>query len=411
MIHLVGIGVDGAGSLTARACGIISRAGMLVGGQRHLGEFPDFSGERVEIRGGLEKAASSIEKYLKGGGARRVAVLATGDPLFFGIGAFLIKRFGKKSIEVVPNVSTVQEAFARVKESWAGAKVVSAHGRDKDLSALCGEAARHDTLAVFTDPHNTPARIAKAMMDAGIDGFTVHVCEALGMPEERVASGSLEKIAALRKFHPLNIMILIRDGKRAAIAPYRVGIPDVEFAHSSGMITKEEIRVITLSKLALKPGSVVWDIGAGSGSVAIEAALAVCPAAVYAFEKNKVRAKEIRANMVKFGARNLEVVEGEAPRSIIGRKLPGPDAVFVGGGGAALASILSYASGRLKPGGRLVVNAVTIESASVAYAFLKKKGWTREMVVVNLSKAKELGELSLLKANNPVSIIKGTKPC
>ena len=411
MIHLVGIGVDGAQSLTDRARGIISRAGMLVGGHRHLGEFPGFSGERVELKGGLEKAASAIERYLKGGGARRVVVLATGDPLFFGIGAFMIKRFGKKAVEVVPNVSTVQEAFARVKESWAGVKVVSAHGRDKDLSALCAEAATSHALAVFTDPDNTPARIARALMEAGMDGFTVHVCSALGMPDERVVTGGLKKIASLKKFHPLNIMILKRNGRHAATAPYSAGIPDEEFTHSAGMITKEEIRVIALSKLALKPGSVVWDIGAGCGSVSVEAALAAAPATVYAFEKNKGRVKEIMANRKKFGAHNIEVVEGEAPRSIIDKKLPAPDAVFVGGGGAGLASILRYASGRLKPGGRLVVNAVTIESASTAFEFCKKKGWTREMSVVNLSKAKELGELSMLKANNPVFIIKGTKPC
>jgi len=411
MIHLVGIGVDGAESLAPRARKIIARAGMLVGGQRHLEEFPDFSGERVEIKGGLEKAASSIEKYLKGGGARRVVVLATGDPLFFGIGSFLIKRFGKRSIEVVPNVSTVQEAFARVKESWAGAKVLSAHGRDKDLSALCGEAARYGTLAVFTDPENTPARIARALIGAGLDCFIAHVCEALGTGEERVVSGSLEKIASRRRFHPLNIMILIRDRKSPAPPAHCLGIPDDEFAHSAGMITKEEIRVLTLAKLALRPGSVVWDIGAGSGSVSVEAALTVSPVKVYAFEKNAARAKDIRANRKKFGARNLEVVEGEAPRCIIDAKPLAPDAVFVGGGGAGLPAILRYASGRLKGGGRLVVNAVTMESASIAFDFFKRKGWAREMAVVNLSKAKELGPLSLLKASNPVFIIKGTKPC
>lgn len=410
MIHLVGIGVDGAESLTDRARKIVSRAGMLVGGRRHLGEFPDFTGERVEIKGGLDKTAASIEKYLKGGRARRVVVLATGDPLFFGVGAFMIKRFGKKAIEVVPNVSTVQEAFARVKESWAGAKVVSAHGRGADLSKLCAEARAHGKLAVFTDGNNTPARVARELIDAGLGGFTAHVCESLGTREERVVSGSLEKIAALKKFHSLNVMILIRDAKSVPSAAWSTPIADSEFARAAGMITKEEIRVVTLSKLALKEGSVVWDIGAGSGAVSVEAALAVSPAKVFAFEKVKSRAADIRANRKKFGALNIEVVEGVAPACIIEKKIPAPDTVFVGGGGAGLAGILRYASGRLKSGGALVVNAVTLESASVAYDFLKKKGWAREMALINLSKAKEVGTLTLLNANNPVFIIKGTKP-
>ncbi|MFQ5736684.1 MAG: precorrin-6y C5,15-methyltransferase (decarboxylating) subunit CbiE [Thermodesulfobacteriota bacterium] len=408
MIYVIGIGVQGRESLGKRALGIISRSGLLAGGRRHIDEFPAFGGGKVEIKGGLSNVASAIDGFLSGGGKTAV-VLATGDPLFFGIAGFMIKRFAKRKVEVIPNVSTVAEAFARIKEGWAGAKVVSVHGRDRGLQSLCAEAATHDRLAVFTDPVNTPARIAAALLERGLTGFTAHVCEALGTRDERVSSGSLEKVAARKGFHPLNIMILLR--KNASPVPaYRTGIPDGEFAHTGGMITKEEIRVITLSKLGVVAGSVLWDIGAGCGSVAVEAAHAARPATVYAVEKNRGRVKEIRENRKRFGAFNLEVVEGVAPRCIIDAKLPAPDAVFAGGGGAGLSGILRYSGRRLKKGGRLVVNAVTMESAHTAFEFFKKKGWRRETVVVNLSKAADLGGLSIFRANNPVYIIKGVKP-
>ncbi|MDP2689589.1 MAG: precorrin-6y C5,15-methyltransferase (decarboxylating) subunit CbiE, partial [Deltaproteobacteria bacterium] len=245
MIHVIGIGVNGRESLGARALGIISRAGLLAGGKRHLKEFPEFAGRTVEIKGRLDAAEQAIEKFLKSKG-RGVAILATGDPLFFGIAGFIIKRFGREKVEVIPNVSSVQEAFARVKEGWAGAKVVSAHGRGADLSKLCVEAASSGRLAVFTDPVNTPARIAKALMEAGVTGGKAYVCEALGTEDERVTGGSLKNIAVRKRFHPLNIMLFVRDSV-PPLAPRSFGIPDAEFVHSDGMITKEEIRVVTLS--------------------------------------------------------------------------------------------------------------------------------------------------------------------
>lgn len=407
MIHVIGIGVEGRESLTPRALGLVTGAGLLVGGKRHLNEFPESTAQRVEVKGGLDRAASAIEEFIAGGG-RNVAVLATGDPLFFGIAGFIIKRFGKRNVGVIPNVSTVAEAFARIKESWAGAKTVSAHGRESGLSAVCAEAASNDRLAVFTDPVNTPALIARSLMERGVSGFKAYVCEALGMKEERVTGGSLKQIAARKRFHPLNVMILIREPQPAP-ASHRTGVPDEAFRHSEGMITKEEIRVISLSKLSIERGAVVWDIGAGCGSVSVEAALMARPGRVWAVEKEAGRVKDIRANKEKFKAGNLEIISGLAPGCMRDKKLPAPDAVFVGGGGAGLLEILRFVARRVKKGGRVVVNAVTLESAYGAFEFFRKKGWERELSVVNLSKARSLGELNLLKANNPVFIIRGTK--
>ncbi len=409
MIHVIGIGLDGRKSLLKRPLEIIEKAALLVGGKRHLDAFPDVKARKVAIGSNLEEAATAIRE---GGKKGAVAVLATGDPLLFGIASFIIKKFGKKNVEVIPNVSTVQEAFARIKEDLNGVKVLSAHGRDKGLGELCSEVALLEKAAIFTDPFTTPSKIARALINKGMTGYNAFVCESLGSKKERIIRGSLSTLAAKRPFGPLNIMILIKGKKHLkpavkAKGKGKFGIQDTLFSHSSGMITKEEFRVISLSKMRLNKGDTVWDIGSGCGSVAIEAAL-ITSGRVYAVEKNRRRALDIKKNRKDFGAEGVEVIEGVAPGCL--KRLPSPDAVFVGGGGAGVPAILSYSSRRVKAGGLIVVNAVTIETAHAAFDFFKKKGWERELVQVNLSKAKCVGELSLLSANNPVFIISGTKP-
>jgi precorrin-6Y C5,15-methyltransferase (decarboxylating) CbiT subunit len=193
------------------------------------------------------------------------------------------------------------------------------------------------------------------------------------------------------------------------------------------MITKVDIRVLALSKMRLERDSVVWDIGAGSGSVAVEAALIADVGTVYAIEKDAKRVRDILKNRERFRAWNMEVINGRAPGCLKARSLPAPDAVFVGGGGKGLSAILDYVAGRIKTGGRVVVNAVTIETAYRAFGFFKVKGFSREMTLVGVSKvrapgaakargagsargaAKGASELNMLSADNPVFIIVGVR--
>lgn len=405
MIYVIGMGIQGRASLLPGALGIIEKAGLLVGGKRHLSEFPGIGAAKVRL-GGLEEAAREVESYLAQKDRRPVAVLATGDPLIFGIGSFIVRRFGKKRVRVLPNVSAVQEAFSRIKEDMNGVKILSVHGREADFSRLSREAASNGKLALFTDGVNTPARICRELGNRGVNGYRAFVCESLGA-DERITEGTLESIAGIRAFAPLNILILIRDAE-TAIPEKGFGIPDRLFSHSAGMITKEEFRVVSLSKLELGDGDVVWDIGACSGSVAIEAAR-ITGGKVFAIERDKRRASDIRENGKRFACGNLEVIEGEAPGALKG--LPEPDAVFVGGGGRGIKSILTHAARRLKPGGRLVVNAVTIETASAAFDFFEKKGWEKEFIQMSISKARPAGVLNMLAAYNPVFIIRGKKTC
>ncbi|MEE9615080.1 MAG: precorrin-6y C5,15-methyltransferase (decarboxylating) subunit CbiE [Thermodesulfobacteriota bacterium] len=413
MIYVIGVGLSGRESLSKKSLRLIEGAGMLVGGGRHIGEFPGFKGRRVDFAGGLQKAERAIKAFGKKG---RVVVLATGDPGLYGVGAYMVKRFGKGSVRIVPNVSVVQEAFARIKEDWNGAAVVSVHGRGgrggRGMDRAIEEIIKHKKAAVYTDPKNTPAAVARAMVESGAGGYKVFLCESLGQKGEKVTSGTLGSIARRKKFAPLNVMILIKKDnalpEKRNLPPF--GLPDKLFARAGGMITKEEIRTVSLSKLSLRPDSTVWDIGSGSGSVAIEAARLAPGGEVYAIEKSASRVKDIRKNKKTFRVGNLHIIHGTAPACLTGGKLPSPDSVFIGGGGAGLPEIFRHVCQRLKPGGRLVVNAVTMETIGEASRLLKKRGWEWDVVSMNIARKKNVGELSLLNAENPVFIITAVKP-
>jgi len=406
MIYVIGIGISGRASLAPAALEIIGRAGALAGASRHLAEFADFTGAKRPVTADLDRLARFISSAAKKGGA---AVLATGDPLIYGVADFLIRRFGKAAVEIVPNVSVVQEAFARIKENANGVFITSAHGR-RGLARLVFEGRRNAKLAIFTDGVNTPAVIARAFLREGVGAFDAYVCEAVGARDERMRRGTLESVARMRRFHPLNMMILIRTALPDVRQTCRFGIPDAAFRHRPGMITKEEIRVIALSKMDIGEDSVVWDIGSCSGSVAIEAGALAPFGAVYAIEKSAVRVRDIRANIKRFGVSNVNVICATAPQCLTDNGMPAPDAVFVGGGGSKVGAILAVVARRLRPGARVVAMAVTIETASAVTGFFKDRGWPGETTLVSIAKTRQLGELNLLGAYNPVFVISARRP-
>ena len=431
MIYIIGLGIEGKSSLSQRALKLVEKAHLLVGGRRHLACFPEFKGKKVIIGSRLNDIVKTLNPKSAIRNPKSVVVLATGDPNFFGIAGFMIKNFGKNAVEIIPNVSTVQEAFARVKENWNDARFLSVHGRgkarsqesgvrSKDLIAdLTNEIIKYNKVGIFTDSDNTPSKIAKAMIDKGIKNYRAYVCEDLGTDNEKVTEGTLAQIVR-KRFSPLNVMILIRSqesGVRSQEKKLRTsnpqlptffGIPNSEFSHSKGMITKEEIRVISLSKLKLKTDSITWDIGAGSGSLSIEAAMLTHNGKVFAIEKDMVRIRHIEKNKKKFNAANLEIIHKNAPDGL--KNLPVPDAVFIGGGGKDVAKIIDACSKRLKQGGRIIVNAITLETLAAAAGFFKSKGWNTETISVNIAKTKDVASLHLFNAYNPVFVVVGEKP-
>ena len=437
MIYIIGIGVEGKSSLSQRALGLIEGAGVLIGGRRHLACFPEFQGKKIAIGSDLSEIVKVITLNSELRTPNLIVILATGDPNFFGIADFIIKKIGRELVEIIPNVSTMQEAFARVKESWNDARFLSVHGRGKVRSQESGvrsqkdiidEIVYYDKVGIFTDPDNTPAKIAKALLNKDIDNYKAYVCEDLGTEQERVTAGSLKQIIK-KRFSPLNVMVLIRSqesGVRSQRERLRTpnselrtlfGIPHSSFSHSNGMITKEEIRVIAISKLKLKNNSIVWDIGAGCGSISIEAALLARKGKIFAIEKEKSRVIHIEKNKKRFAISNLEIIHRNAPDCL--KELPLPDAVFIGGGGEDIGKILAVCSKKLTVRGRIVVNAITLDTLKTATDFFKKANWDTETVSVNIAKTKlvpaslkqgDIAKLQLFNAYNPIFITIGEKP-
>ncbi len=407
MIYIIGVGSSGRASLGKEALEIIDRSKLLVGTWRFIEEFSDFPGDIFIFDGALKEAFALVEERKR----QPVAFLATGDPLLYGIGATLIKRFGRRNTRVIPNVSIVQEAFARIKESWEGVEVISLHGSGKNgprtIDNTIADIVESTRCAIFTDSTNTPSSIAKALLERGLNRRKLYVFEALGTDNELITEGYPLEIST-KKFNSLNLVLVLSKEVAGDDNLPVIGLSNEEFKRDGTMITSEEVRAVTLAKLGLRRGGLLWDIGAGSGSVSVEAARLMRGGAVFAIEKKPNRVRDIEANKKSFDLENLVVIKGEAPDALKG--LPLPDSVFIGGGGAGLLKILANLSKRIKSGTPVVINTVTVESLGTATAFFKRNSWPFEMTEVNISNSHVVAELHLLRAKNPIFIIRGIKP-
>lgn len=397
-VHIIGIGDDGPCGLTDEARAAVAGAGLLCGGERHLALFPAQAGERAVIRRDIDELARTIGQARADG--RRVVVLASGDPLFYGIAASLGARLGRDEVRVTPHVSSVQLAFARLGVPWHDATVLSAHGRP--LRPILGRAMAAGKLAVLTDDENTPAVIARALLDGGMEDADAAVCEHLGGARERVVRASLSAIAA-REFARLNVLVVLREPSAVRWGRPLLGLPEEAYAHQRGQITKAEVRAVSLSRLGLERARVVWDIGAGSGAVAIEAASLCLDAQVWAVERAPAQCALLRENVRRFTAGNVHLVAAEAPEALA--ELPDPDAVFVGGNGGRLAAILDAVTGRMRPGGRLVLNLVALAHLAGAQARLADTGWRVGVTEVSVARGVPIADSVRLSALNPVFIL------
>jgi precorrin-6Y C5,15-methyltransferase (decarboxylating) len=402
-IQIIGVGL-GPEDLSAQYRDIIGRADVLVGGRRLLGFFPDSPAEKKPIGKNLDELIAFIRGRI---GRKSVVVLASGDPLFFGIGARLVEAFGAERVTIHPNVSSVAAAFARIKEPWGGVRVFSLHGR-RNAEELLKALAVERTAAVLTDPEHSPAWLARLLLAGTAGGFRMAVIEALGSGSERHGWYSLAQAAAGRFADP-NIVVLKREtGPIAARMPLRLGTPDECFEHQQGLITKAEVRAVTLAKLRLGPGQVLWDLGAGSGSVAVEASLFLGRGRIVAVEKNRQRIEQIKANARRFGVRRLSAVQAELPEGLKG--LPQPDRIFIGGGGRNLPAVISEAARHLPAGGLVVINTILLQNVSKAVAALQRLGFATEFVQVQVHRSQAMPYGERLEALNPVWIITGSRP-
>ncbi|MEM6329665.1 MAG: precorrin-6y C5,15-methyltransferase (decarboxylating) subunit CbiE [Planctomycetota bacterium] len=370
-ISIIGLGDDGLASAPEPVRRHVEAAELLFGNERALALTPaSYAGERVTLSGDLDELATQLESA----GDRPAVMLVFGDPMFYGLARYVTERLGKDRFQVIPHVSSMQLAFARVMESWDDAYLTSVDSRP--LDATIERIRTASKVGLFTSEAIGPADVARALVDRGIDYFNAYVCENLGSKDETVTRGTLPEIAGQR-FGPLNVLVLVRhadapDRPRSAVGFRLFGNPDDAFLQSrpqAGLLTTAEVRAQALAQLDIAAGSIVWDIGAGSGSVGVEAAQLAADGMVYAIEMDPSEHALIEQNAERFSVANLSAVLGKAPDAWA--NLPDPDCVFVAGAGREVAGIAESAYGRLRPSGRLVVNVLSIDNLAAVRAALR----------------------------------------
>ena len=380
-IALVGIGADGWSGLTMPARARIEMAGVLIGGQRQLDLLPDtIAAERVPWPSPLRPfVAELVSRYR----SRGLVVLASGDPMFFGIGRALVEEVGPQSLLVLPHPSSISLACARLGWPVEDTDVVSLVGRP--LASLTTSLHQGRRILVLSSDAWTPAEVAKLLTDKGFGESAVTVLEQLGAPGETRRSGVAQTwVAAVGD--PLNVVavecLLSPEGTRLGLAP---GLADAVY-EDDGQLTKREVRAVTIASLAPAPGELLWDIGGGAGSIAIEWMRAHRTCRAIAVESDNERAARIGRNAEALGVPGLRIVNGRAPAALA--ELPSPDAIFIGGG-LTTEGMLDAAWAALKPGGRLVANTVTLESEALLAQWYTRNGG--ELIRIATSRAKAVG--------------------
>ena len=408
-IIIVGIGDDGLEGLTIVGRGHVEKADVLIGTEHTLQLIGPTKVKTILVDGNVDTVAGHIADHR----ASRIVVLATGDPLFFGVARYLCEKIGKDRIEVVPNVSTMQLAFARVKESWDEAYLTNL--ATQGIDAVVERMRTASKVGLFTTESCPPGAVAAALMERGIDYFTAYVCENLGSPNERVTRCELADLVTM-EFSSLNVMVLVRKpnvpDRPIEMQGHRLfGNPDEAFLQSKpkrGLITSSELRVLALAEMDLGPASNVWDVGAGSGSVAIEAAQLAPNGTTYAIEMDSEDYQLIVSNAERFAVRNLVPVLGQAPEAWA--DLPDPDAIFIGGTGRAVGQIVALALKRLKKGGRLVANVASIESLSLVHEKVREMGDHFSVRMIQISHGNEQLDLLRFESMNPSYLVSMVKP-
>jgi len=398
-LSIVGIGEDGVDGLSPAARGLIGDAEIVFGGRRHLGIAAAL------IRGAARPWPSpfdgAAEEVLRHRG-RQVCVLASGDPFQYGVGAVLARHIDAREMLVVPAASAFSLAAARLGWSLPEAVSISVHGRTLDL--VRPHLQPHARILALTSDGEGPAALAKLLAETSFGASRLTILEALGGPRERIrattATGyDFGAVDALN-----TVAIEVEAGLDARVLARTPGLADDLFEHD-GQITKREIRAVTLSSLAPRRGELLWDIGAGTGSVAIEWMLADPTMRAIAIERRADRAARIRRNAAAFGVPGLELVEDAAPAALA--SLPAPDAIFIGGGASA-AGALDTAARALRSGGRLAVNAVTLETE--ALLLTRHAAFGGELLRIGISRAAAIGGKIGWRAAMPVTQWVWTKP-
>lgn len=406
-INVIGIGLEGQKSLNNDLLNLINNSDILIGGDRHLNYFPQYQGNKLIIND-LNLVIKEIKNYQKQG--KKIVILATGDPLFFGIGRILLNNFSPEELNFYPHLNCVQLAFNRLKIPWQDSKIISLHGRD--IEPLIKELKQGtDKLAILTDNINNPLVIYELYQQIKIGNeYDIWLCENLGGEQEKITKINQKIDINLEQISSLNIVIFSK--KQELNQPINldklplIGIADhyfKTFPDRPSLITKKEIRLLILGQLALKEKQIIWDLGAGTGSVSIEIARLCQNSQIYAVEKKAIAVDLIQENMRKFAVNNIEIIHDSAEKVI--ETLPNPHRVFIGGSSGNLTRLLDIIQRKITPQGKIVIALATIENLAVAIEWFKKHQWNYEIINTQLNKSLSIGKMTRFHPLNPVIII------
>ena len=390
-LTLIGCGC-GRGTLTLEACAAIEQAQMLVGAPRLLEEFPE-AAERKPAR-----SAKEILEALQQADGRDTAVLFSGDSGFYSGAGTLFSQLEGEAPVLLPGISSLQVLSARLKEPWQDWKLCSAHGKDcAPTAAVC----EGKPVFFLTGGKLGPAELCARLKEDGLGFLRTAAGENMGTPAEQIRTGSVEEFAE-QSFAPLSVL-LVRPAPRC---PSRCpGFPDEAFLREDGIpMTKQEVRSVILAKLNPGPEETCWDIGTGTGSVAVE--LAIQAKRVFSVERDEKALALAERNRRQFGAWNLRLIHGTAPDVLNG--LPAPDAAFIGGSRGNLRGIVQ-AICAANPNARICVSAVTLETLQEAMPALKDLGFETEVLQLSVSRSRRAGDLTMMTAQNPVFLIAGKR--
>ena len=397
-LAVIGIGEDGHAGLSAAARALVETAETLVGGERHLAMVPPGSAERLVWQRPLTDTIGAIATRR----GRRVAVLASGDPLWYGVGVVLTRHFPREEMTILPQLGAFSLAAARRGWAIADCAVLSLHARPLDAFRL--HLAPHRRLLLLSEDGTTPRAVARLLTELGWGPSVLTVFEHLGGPREAMVSEEAQHWGERRTADLNTIALECRPGPDARPLSRLAGLPDDAFEHD-GQLTKREVRAVTLAALAPLPGETLWDIGAGCGSIAIEWLRASEGGAAIAVERAPDRAAIIARNAAALGVLGLQIIVAAAPQALAG--LDSPDAIFVGGG-IADPELLPALWAALRPGGRLVANVVSLSGERALIDWQARHGGNLTRIAV--SHAEPLGAQQAWRPQLPVTQLAAAKP-
>lgn len=394
-VYLVGVGMGNPDTLTLGARRAVEESELLIGAPRLLEAFDELDREKKPLI-----MADDIAAAIRESGVETAAVLLSGDVGFYSGAKNLYERLSDCQVEAVPGISSLAYFCAKLHTPWQDAFLVSAHGRDHNGA---GEIQRHEKTFLLTGGKTRAEDICRQLRDRGLGWVRISVGERLSYPEERIVTGTAAELAE-EQFADLSVMLA--ENPRPVCWPFSApGLPDGAFVRDKVPMTKEEVRSLTVSKLSLRPHHVLWDVGAGTGSVSVEGAFAVPAGQVFAVERKPEAVELIRQNRARFGVANLHVVPGTAPEALA--QLPAPDRVFVGGSAGNLREIMMYALSK-NPRARIVVNAITLETVGEALRCFTSLGMEQvDIAQISVAKGKTAGAYHLMMGQNPVYLISG----